>query len=1093
MPREADEDKKSKTGCEMFTEEESSEDEGIPRTPATTQEQREFNALLEVLAGEVDDTRRRQAQDSYDAMSASSRTQQLLLTVADASQSLPVRSVAGEFLKDLVTGSFETSYLALSEDSQRQFRKDLLFTASDHRLPCNLRPPLCECIAHISRQVGPQVWPDLDKFLFFPIVGPSHKSAATQVYSLAPEFFEQRRLAYLRVARDALCADLEDECTDPEARSRSLTVLCAHIVEHRRVDGALDIFSSALPTIVRFIASVLERPGDERLLISVAEVARACPEFLRPRVGDLVDMCQRVIGHRSATTPWRHQCLDTVVAIADALPAAMRFLGAAKLSQLLGSLFQLIADSQEVTAAYSRGEWQKDLVAAEEALIHLSLSLKGYTLIPAVAKNLCAMVKSDEWKQRYAALVGLNALFCEEALPRHVGRLAPAEMLVSNCFDSVLGCLRDAELKVRYAASMALGQIAARLSSEYVCRSHERVVPDLLALITLESQPKLICVVTETLRNFLSACPQEVVATYLGAILYKLDELIKHRVPFTVSRAHHHMVTEAALETIATLAELSQSYFQNFYDASMPAVRELIYSVGYVEGERLRWLAIHCIARAGLAAGKNSYMTDAEAAVKAVLALLANRLSWSNDQLLKRALTVAHVTCRVLGAQSDLFVKHLLPAIYPILSLRDARLGGFYAATCAFLGWYALKNPSSFAPYADNAVECVLPMLSFGEPTARGAAAEALPRVMTCAASHDAERSSRYWIDVHTALTGAIEREKELSAILSEVCGLQELLALVRLQIVPPEQLESTTLALDKCFEFYFRWHCDENYDHVSWDDFGVEGRGQQDALSRAFLHEVADMVCSLLSTLKDTYFPFFDRLAPYASKLLTKQRPWTEHLEGLTIFNAALSIGSAASVRYRSYYLPELVEWLESPVQSVRALAAKGLGILADVDPSTFASDCTRAWPHIVAVITARRPIRPEESFGTEAAVVAAAAILDNCSTTLENKDVPVDELFQQFLSCFCVLHGDSWRRPLELVCALIEKEDALVKANPAGPARVLMDALKANRVVRGSALEGRIVACLRHQKQEDLPEDQRNTLREILGGAQGPDITCS
>ncbi|KAH9375648.1 hypothetical protein HPB48_021493 [Haemaphysalis longicornis] len=54
--------------------------------------------------------------------------------------------------------------------------------------------------------------------------------------------------------------------------------------------------------------------------------------------------------------------------------------------------------------------------------------------------------------------------------------------------------------------------------------------------------------------------------------------------------------------------------------------------------------------------------------------------------------------------------------------------------------------------------------------------------------------------------------------------------------------------------------------------------------MHQALLQETADVVRTLLSQLKENYFPFFDRLAPLVSKLLTKPRPWTEHLHGLQI-----------------------------------------------------------------------------------------------------------------------------------------------------------------------------------------------------------------
>lgn len=1049
------------------------------------EEQLRFDDLMEVLRGMESDVQRL-TQESYDALPASRRTLYLLGAVTNGALPAHLRAMAAGHLKRLLTSDLQASYGALSEEGQRRLRSGLLLTVTCGDLDGSLRHKLCECIAQLALRLGEGEWPELPEFLFAPATSPAHKLAAMGVYAEAPSMFARQRRAYLSSAKDTLVARLEDESASHESRTDAVVTLCSLLVENHNKDGAWQALADSVTAMLRYLASCLQRPCEERLLACFVELAGGCPELLKPHLDDLVDLCLRVIGERAAPAIWRHQCMETVVALSESSPAMMRALDSARLSQLVSRLLQMIAEGQDQLAASFKDELQRESLVAEEALLRLSSCLKGVTLIPMAADMICSMVGGKDWRERYAALTALNALCSEDALPRFAGRVPSAERLVSNSFFPVLLCLRDPEPKVLHAASTAIGHMAMRFSPEYARRSHDKVIPELLAILTLETQPNVISCATEALEEFLSACPQDIVISHLEAVVCKLNGLINERAPsFIDSGRASSAITEAALKTMATVAELVQANFLNFYDVSMPAVRELIAYLSTAGNEQLRWLALHSATRIGLAAGKEKFLADAAIVTKAVLDFLASEQYRGNGRLLNRAISVAHMTSRILVADGEDFMRELLPEVFKLLTLRDNGLVECQAAVCTLLAWYALHAPRCLAPYANEAIERVVPLLTVPGCVARAAAAECLPQLLTSAVVQTTEEGVKAWMHIHMALTAAIERENELNALLSDICGLEALLGLVSLQRLSVDQIDATTLALDKCFKFYFRWRSDEDIDHVGEEryEFGGEGPDRRDYLNKILLHEVVDILCTLIDLLKDSYFTFFDHLAPLVSKLLTKQRAWTEHQDGLAVFNAILSLGSTGCVRYRSYYLPGVVEHLESNVASVRDAAVRAVGTLADVGGNTFRSECLDAVPALIAVMANPKSRSPEESFSFEAAVITMTAILEHYWAPLGGI-TRLDELFPRFLSWLGLLRGANWRRPLELLCSLLERDDPVVMADQARVVRVLMDAFAENRIVKGSALGGRVMACLRRQRHNSLPKEQRDALSDFLSG---------
>lgn len=834
-----------------------------------------------------------------------------------------------------------------------------------------------------------------------------------------------------------------------------------------------------------------ERPGPDPPPASFVTLGVESFRTLKPQIENLVDLFLLVFEHHKVATPLRKKCLRTVtVFTAESAQAFTIYIGAAKLTRLIGRLLTIVIEGSDPSCKHVS---QEDSVLAKESLVHLFLSPKGPALLPVVSEMVRCLIRSADWKRRYRGLVTLEQLCRADTLVGSARGYECIRLLFDMCFDCLFRCLYDADVRVRNAAIEVLGRNVSCLSPAYVRSSHARIIPELLAFLSPGCQAEVINVATKMLAHYFSSCSQEVVMSYLGLLYYKLGALFTGN---STCQTDYAALAEAVLNTVATMAELLQTCFRAFYDDFVPVIMQLIAALGNTES-RLRWVALDSVVRIGLAVGKPQFIANATAIGQAVLNLLSDRWHWGNDRILGQAMSVALSLSRALEDECGPFMLQVLPLAYQIFSRGDNSLIEFHAKTCALIEWYALYAREGFASYVDEAICRVLPLLSYPHHSVRASAAECFARLMACTPTCGATCATDRWVNASAALTSAIEKENELSAIVSQLCALEQLFGLIWVPLVPAYQIEAATTALDKCFEFYFRWKRPVCFGCVPPDRHGLSARQRRqrdDGMHQALLQETADVIRTLVTQLKEGYFPFFDRFAPLVSKLMTKPRPWTEHLHGLLIIGDVLSLGTTACNTYSTYYLPEIVERIHSNAPPVTAAAARAVAILAELGGSIFGAHCVSAVPALVSAVADSTFRFPESSLGAELSMVALSRVMEHHWELPEMQALAYD-LFPLFLTWTPVLRDCNLGPPLEFFCSLLEGEDAVAMENAAQVVLVLVDSLGHGHVSTRSALGERVTACLQRQTREVVADkavwrDLQNFLGSCPPAASGSDV---
>ncbi|KAH9365457.1 hypothetical protein HPB48_008909 [Haemaphysalis longicornis] len=822
-----------------------------------------------------------------------------------------------------------------------------------------------------------------------------------------------------------------------------------------------------------------ERPREEPPTPSSGTTAEAGFHYPKHPLDELVDLCYLVIGNREAPSSLHRKYLQALMTVAECPPSTTHVLDAKRLSQLAARLVEFIALGIDPTATRENQASENSLIATE-ALLSLIHNVKGTQLVPAVAGRICTLIQNQDCRRRCGALAVFNELCQEEPMPQNRVSVNCAKVLVGNCLRCVLQCLKDRDNTVRGMAITAVEQASLHIAPEYAQNSHRKIVPELLGILTKRSQADVIAVAATMLRQIFVACTPDVVVTYyMGAVLCKLDKLCEESAPFPPP---YVALAEHVLQIVALMSDLAQDNFLCVYDDAISLLKKLITSFDNTNKARLWWLALYCVARIGIAVGTNQFLADVPLVKGSVVILLAGNWYHNDDYILGKAMSIALMVSRALDYQCEDFMGYVLPSVFHLFSQHNTTLVTFHVRACALLETYSWHAHRSFMPYANDALHHLLPLLVDPAQSVRTSAAECLPRMLACSATCGVVCATNRWLTAHSALTAAIEQENNISALLSQVCALEQMLHLVWLPCILAEDVGVTASALDKCFEFYFRWNCVADIDGVSAEklQFGAKEGTKENDMHRSLLQELADIMCTLITQLKDRFFSCLDRLVPLVSKMLTKPRPWTEHLYGLQIFGDVLSLGPAGSVRYSTYYLPEIFQRLESSIAPVRAAAARAVATIADVGGSTFTAQCIGSVPCLAAAIADPESHFPEDSFSTDLSLVAMAVVFERYWERIQGV-TNMDELFQRFLSWLPVLEGRNTERPLQFLCSLVEKNDAVAMANAASIAHVLADARAKNHVDEGSTLGKRVAACLRRQTQTVL-----KALSETLSGGQ-------
>lgn len=247
-------------------------------------------------------------------------------------------------------------------------------------------------------------------------------------------------------------------------------------------------------------------------------------------------------------------------------------------------------------------ETDSNNVVGETALDRIACAVGGKTIFPIAIEIISEMLQCSDWKRRYAGLMAISAL----------GEGCHRQMLpvLQRIVDVITPFITDPHPRVRFAICNAFGQLASDFSPNFEKDYHGKFIPGLLLLLDDHQHVRVQGHAAAAFVNFFEESTQKIIINYVPAIVDKFEEVLKTKID-ELAKKGTKLVLEQIVVSIASLADVIQETFINYYDRFMPYLTFIIENANAKELRLLRGKAIECASLIGHAVGAEKFCQDA--------------------------------------------------------------------------------------------------------------------------------------------------------------------------------------------------------------------------------------------------------------------------------------------------------------------------------------------------------------------------------------------------------------------------------------------------------------------------------------------------
>jgi hypothetical protein len=488
-------------------------------------------------------------------------------------------------LNEVVDESEHTWYWEILKPESRLVIQEQLLAATETEPENSNRRKVCDTLAQVALMVFAlgDPWGELWGRMHAWVTSASYplQSASLLLFEYLGEHIAETMQDSFPTFAGIFMARLTDAAAPLQVRASACTAAISVMVSMPPRSSALDHFTPLIPHFMTvFLASEAAKDDDRSItLISVLiDLIDAHAFSLKKYLRETVKLMADVAGNTGAHNEVRKLCLEFLTTLAEKVPGLARkmpdngFLKAVlpvALRMLMDHGLEEPSDEEwdatEGTDPYEEGEGC-NIPVAEEALDRIGGVIGSETFLP----EFVAMTRyffspehtgPDSWKWRYA---GLSALSEASELYEDSG----------STFDAILalvgGCMGDASVRVRHALLGLLGNLCHYQAPMFQIRTHERIVPAMLAGLDDPSRrvrgQAALCVAAFA-QQLLADTDEDTLAPHLGTLFPALFKLIG---------GADTWCQQQGITAVSALAEASQGLVAPFYDIVVPGVKAIL-------------------------------------------------------------------------------------------------------------------------------------------------------------------------------------------------------------------------------------------------------------------------------------------------------------------------------------------------------------------------------------------------------------------------------------------------------------------------------------------------------------------------------------
>ncbi|XP_026818169.1 importin-5-like [Rhopalosiphum maidis] len=1021
----------------------------------------DFHQILTSLLS-ADNNVRQTAEETYQALPLEKKVSYLFSAIQNQAGGIDEKQMAAVMLRGLMANEFMDFYSHLSPENQKQFKSNLLLSVTNEKNDI-IRRRMCDVVSEVARNQldddGNNSWPEFLIFLFQCANFPSNdmKDSALRMFTNVPGVFGNQQFNYLFVMK--LMFQQLLIVPDSNVQVQAVKAICAFILHHAKVTEIQKQLTDLFPNMMRITNESLIAEEDDSLIKLLINLAENAPIFLKSHLSNIVEMCLKYLGNKEASESYRQMCLEVIVTLAETAPAIMHKESSKYIIQLIGQVLELmtnVEDDDDWGTQDDPNEIDQESlsVIAESALDRLACSLGGKIMLPHIISNVSSMLDNPCWKNRHAALMAISA----------VGEGCHKQMLAifPEILDRILIFSQDPHPRVRYSMCNAIVQMAADFSPTFQKVFHDKIVPVILLLLEDNLNPRVQAHAGAALLNFTEDCPKRILLSYMDLIMVKLESILQARIADLVKGGGKRLVLEQMVTTIACVADKCERDFVKFYDHLMPFLKEIIHNAVAPELKVLRGKTIECVSLIGLAVGQEKFLADASVIMDLMLAIYNKdeKLSEYDPQTSYIITSSWARMCKVMGQQFEQYLPLVIGPVMAAASLKPEvayldnddmsnmtdngewqfvplweqqnfgiKTSGLEdkASACEMLVCYARELKTGFAPYAEDVVKLMVPLLKFYfHDNVRIAAAQIMPSLLKCAEIRGPEYLQHMWGYICPELLQAIEFEPDQDVSAEMYDALGKCIELLGTGCLSDKWMKDILHTIEKNLNSHFEKEAqrferckDEDYNEVVEERLALEDTDDVYKLSK-----MTEILHALFVTFKTDFFQYFDLIVHQFAKLLDSDKSASDHLWGLCVFDDLIEFCGPGCAKYQEYFLRPMIEYIMDINSDVRQAAIYGCGVLAMCGGPSFAGVCAEIIPFLLQVINNSEARSAENINATENAVSAISKILE-----YNNSAVNVDEILPLWL-CNLPICEDTDEAPFVYgyLCKLIVNHHPLV-----------------------------------------------------------------
>ncbi|CAH8670565.1 unnamed protein product [Schistosoma margrebowiei] len=959
-----------------------------------------FQTLLLQLQSSDNESRTR-SETAYDAITPTTRFTLLLQVLNDKSIVSQSRHMAAILARRLLVNDYGSAFLPLPVEAKNSAKQQLVLILVHEREQL-MRRKVADLISELVRMQsdddGNSEWPEFTSILLEWSNSPDSglREIACHIFGSVPSLFGNQQAQSIGII---------------ELRAAGLRALAAFTVQNATEDSVLQSLRELVPVALQAIATAIQTDSeDDTPLKALVDIADAAHKYLRPYLAPTLELCYKILCNEELEETQRHLALEVIVTLAENIPAGVRK-SASLIESLVGTLLNMMSEVDEEPdwADADTAEEEDDssnALTAELALDRLSCAVGGQHILNEIRRSVPNMLQNADWKRRYAGLMAISA--CSEGSSKQM------ETMLGSILDAVLPRLSDPHPRVRYAACNSVGQMATDFGPKLQKTHHSTVLPALVQTLN-DTVPRVQANAGAALVNFCEKVPQHILVNYLDDLVSKLEQIMNSKFQEMVEHGRK-LVLMQIVTTVASVADAAEKKFLPYYDRFMPVLKYIMENAIHKDLRLLRGKTIECISLIGLAVGKEKFIQDVGPVMNLLLQTQTQTDSESSDEDDPQASYMISAwarICKLLGRDFESYLPIVMPQVLrsacvkPEICILDndeaddvesdvdwqvvklgedrnyaIRTSGLEdkATACQMLVCYAREMKESFAPYCQQVLDIMVPLLDFYfNDEVRSAAAECLPFLLSSMKVKQPELVKAAWERVHKSLIRAVTSEPERDVVADHLQALANSIEAVGKTYVTSDQLAEIRKLLDHLFHEHFE-KSDERLaqrQNEDYDEFEEERLLSEKDEDEYVLSKMCDIVHSIFAAFGVEALPFFQQLMVFCVKLLEQNRPWSDLQWGICLWDEVIEFTGTQSWQFHQFFLPTFVQAVHHQQPDVRQAVVYGIGVAAIKGGPEYNQILSDFVGPLIQLIEAPDSKSEENNLCTENAISAVTKIM--------------------------------------------------------------------------------------------------------------------